>query len=263
VRSATIAQTSSNADGSFVFRDVPEGSYIVQVGGEAGFQSTEVNVLRHGAMQLSLLLKPLRTARGRVLLESDLGASNRPDPPYIAFVPTDFTRGPIVPSAVRTQVTADGEFELTQIASPGMLAVLPTPGWALSRILLNGRDITHTPYDFGAADVSGLEVIMTTRVGGVTGTVRANNRPLEDASVFVFGAAATTPMYLLRTMQAAKTDAQGRFRIGGLVPGRYLVSARTFHPESMDIEALMNLRADATQVTVTERADTSVALVIR
>ena len=93
--------------------------------------------------------------------------------------------------------------------------------------MLNGRDITDTPYDFQSADVNGLEVVLTSRLGAVTGTVLDAGRPSANATIVMFGADEATWMFPSRFITVARPNWQGAFSMRGLLPGRYLAVATT------------------------------------
>ena len=99
-------------------------------------------------------------------------------------------------------------------------------GWALVRVRHEGRDITDTPSDFQSADVSGLEVVLTNRVGSVSGTVTSGGQPAAKTLVVIIGADDTS-WIIWRTMVNAVTDDRGRFAWGALMPGRYLAVVAT------------------------------------
>ncbi len=130
-------------------------------------------------------------------------------------------------------------------------------------MLVQGRDITYTPYDFQSADVDGIEVIFTSRVGSISGTVVTAGQPVADTSVVVFGADATTWMHLALTLRGGVTNAQGVFSIGDLLPGRYLALALPGQSRQyLDPNALLTLRSVATPVVVSEGATSTVTLAV-
>jgi len=63
-----------------------------------------------------------------------------------------------------------------------------------------------------------------TPTGSISGTVvDSNGEPMENCNVFVESA---------RGGQSSQTDAQGRFRIGGLMPGKYRIEATPDEPQT-------------------------------
>ena len=134
-------------------------------------------------------------------------------------------------------------------------------GWTLARVVLQGRDITDVPYDFQSGDVDGIEVVLTKRVGGITGTALDGDKPADPVAVVVFGADGDSWPYLSRTLRAVQPQS-GAFTVRGLLPGRYFaVAVRPGTPRSSE-EALRALRSLATPVVVSEGADAAIKLSI-
>jgi hypothetical protein len=141
-----------------------------------------------------------------------------------------------------------------------VMRVSAPAGWALARVRHEGRDITDTPFDFQSADVRGLEVVLTNRVGSVSGTVISGGQPAAKTLVVIIGADDTSWTYLTRTMINAMTDDKGRFAWGALVPGRYLAVVATGDMRLADHASLLALRSLGVPFTVSERANTVVNL---
>jgi len=178
----------------------------------------------------------------------------------IAFLPTSFTTGPVGSNRIAVTINPDWTFEIPNLAWFGVLRVTAPPGWALLRVRHEGRDITDTPFDFQSADVSGLEVVLTNRLGTVSGTVTNAGQPATAAAVLVFGADDTNWTHMSRTAKSGRTDERGTFSVGGLVPGRYLAVAIPAQPTLAQQTNLLALRSLATPFTVSERTNTVVNL---
>jgi hypothetical protein len=118
------------------------------------------------------------------------------------------------------------------------------------------------PYDFESGDVDGIEVVLTKRVGNITGTVQGFAPATGAVSIVVFGADGDSWPYLSRTLRFTQTDETGAFRFRGLLPGRYLAVAVRFGTPQSSAEALQKLRSSATPVVVTEGVDTTIKLTI-
>jgi hypothetical protein len=203
------------------------------------------------------------TARGRVLFEGDAPApAKEPLNLMIAFQPTSYTTGPVGSNRIAVTIHPDWRFEIPNLAWYGVLRVSPPTGWALARVRHEGRDITDTPFDFQSADVSGLEVVLTNRVGAVSGTVTSGGQPAAKVSVVVFGADDTSWTYLSRTMTGGRTDDRGAFTVGALVPGRYLAVAMSGSMGLADHAALLRLRSLGVPFTLSEGTTTVVTLTL-
>lgn len=160
-------------------------------------------------------------------------------------------------------VELDWTFQISGLSSPGVIrADELAGGWVLARVLHQGRDITDVQYDFQSGDVDGLEVVLTKRVGGITGTVQEGLKPADAVSVVIFGADGDSWPYLSRTLRFTQTNESGAFTVRGLLPGRYLAVAVTSGTRPASPGDIQKLRATAIPVVVSEGADTAVKLTI-
>jgi hypothetical protein len=267
VRAMIMARTTAATDGSFRYRDVPEGAYVLQgmAAGQFGSSPVTVAAAPDGAPRpVALTLRPLATARGRVVFE---GGASPPAPGTggISFQPTDFTSGPAGSNRIASATAADWSFQVPNLAWHGVLrwsATSTRPAWVLSRVMLQGRDITDTPYDFQTADVNGLEVVVTNRVGSVSGTVVSGGEPVPEAGVFILGADSAAWTYFSRTLRTGRTNEHGAFNLTGLLPGRYLAVAMSSRNPPVDPNSIVALRSLATPIVVVEGANAALTLTI-
>ena len=269
--------TTTAGDGSFVFRNVPQGSYVIQ----------GVTGLRYGTMSVTaafppeadnspivFTLLPLRTARGRIIFEGDSQPQEtdrfvvnvRPTEPAlrVATVGTIST----VPLESGSTVTGppDWMFQVRGLSFRGVVGLYgvssarPGSAWVVTRVMLRGRNITDEAYDFQAEDVDGLEVVVTDRVGAVTGTVTDAGSAAASVNVMVFGAENSSPNYLSRTTKTVQTDGKGAFQVTALLPGRYFVAATRAGVAPPNRDELRT-RATLINVTVGGRAEVSLTVV--
>ena len=157
-------------------------------------------------------------------------------------------------------VEADWTFQISGLSSAGVIRANDEAlDRSLARVVVNGRDITDVAYDFQSGDVDGIEVVLTRRVGGISGTVA--DRAIDALAVVVFGADGDSWPYLSRTLHVVQPALTGAFNVPGLLPGRYFaVAVRSGTPRTP--EALATLRSVATPVVVTEGANTAIKLTI-
>jgi len=157
-------------------------------------------------------------------------------------------------------VALDWTFQIPGLSSAGVIRTGEFMGWSLARVVVQGRDITDVLYDPQSGDLDGIEVVLTRRVGGITGTV--SDRGIDPVAVVVFGADGDSWPYLSRTFRAVPPSLSGAFTVPGLLPGRYFaVAVRSGVPRSSE-EALRALRSVATPVVVSEGVDTAIKLSI-
>ena len=270
IRGVLISEATSDGDGRFEYRDVPEGTYSVQATATSAFGNSTLVVAGStgGAdLPLGVVLKPLVTARGRLVFEGEPVTSGRG---WIVMVhPTDFLAAPIGSNALQYTIPPnaalkrDARFEVPNLAFRGVVRLGAPSPWTLRQVRLNGRDITDTPWDFAAEDVNGLEVVVTDHVGSVSGSVQRGNQPAANATVLILGAENDSLQYVLRTIRGSQTDAGGAFSIPALLPGRYVAVALPGAGPVRDPAQLLKLRGQGMSVVVTERADTKIVLTIR
>jgi hypothetical protein len=169
----------------------------------------------------------------------DVIASFGPAPP-LATVQPDGT--------VRYQCIGPGKWRLTGT---------PPAGWSIRSALVNGRDILDEPLELKPGQpVSGLTVTLTDRPTELTGTVSdASGQPTSDYSMFAF----TTDRALWTTAprrisSAVRLSSDGKYRIVGLPPGEYYVTAITdFDPAQLsDSSFLESLISTSAKVTLGE-----------
>ena len=101
------------------------------------------------------------------------------------------------------------------------------PGWLLKTVRLNGQDVTDKPIDLtGMAPISGVDVVVTSRGGEVSGTaLDAAGRPLPEGAVIVFAADSARWAAPSRFVKMATLDERGGFRVAGLPAASYLAVA--------------------------------------
>ena len=116
-------------------------------------------------------------------------------------------------------------------------ASLPA-GWSLRSAMLGDRDTLDVPFEVRLGEpIAGLTVTMTDRPTEITGTVSdAAGRPTSEYSMFAFSTEralwTTAPR---RVSGAARLSSDGRYRISGLPPGEYYLTAMNdFDPAQLD-----------------------------
>jgi 5-hydroxyisourate hydrolase-like protein (transthyretin family) len=268
---ASVRATAS-PDGTFSFRDLPEGNYVVQgmvqsqTPAENMFGAAHVSVAPAASKEprpVALMLRRAATVRGRVTF---IGGAPTPAPAGVVvfFQATDFSSGPVGGTGVPggSQMSGDRTFEISGFPQRGVLRVIPPPGWAVARILSQGRDIANAPFDFPDSDVSGIEVVVTNRVGSVSGKVVSGGQPAQGVIVVVFGAEGIDYLTFLLSVRSARTNAEGGFSVSGLLPGRYLAVAIPVSNAMDDQAKVAALRSVATPVLVLEGGNAAVQLLI-
>jgi hypothetical protein len=219
--------TRTAADGAFELRDVPPGTYSIRAGArnETAFETV---VVAGNVDNLQLVATSGSPVTGTVV--TDEGSL----PPFTASgvrlnLLTDSDR--VKPTVRVPAVNNDWTFSLSNVGGPFVFRVqgLP-PGWMLDAVRIGDRDITDVPFDvpLGGKDVSGLQLVITEKVGKIGGTVVTTDRgaPASDATVVVFSEDEDQWIFGSRFVRSARPASDGTYTIIGLPAGSYLVVAR-------------------------------------
>lgn len=144
-------------------------------------------------------------------------------------VPQQTNQATTIPNVSRSlSVAADGSFRLAGL-HPGKLRIFlnggPTKGLTLSRIELNGANVTSSGLDIAeGAQVSGVRVVVAYGSGVLRGQVNfTNGTAPTGARVYVFARRAGAEE---QNSGWAEADARGRFVMENLPAGEYEVQAR-------------------------------------
>jgi len=155
----------------------------------------------------------------------------------------------------------DWSFDIGPVAAIGVVRAVTPPGWALKSVMLDGKDITDTSNDFRMADVGGIDVLLTSHVGSLDGTVQDGDKPALEYGVVVFPDDKDKWTFPSRFVTLARPSQQGAFTVPNLLPGRYLVVAVPALPGmEADPAWLASMRASATPVTIGDGANTKTVL---
>ena len=162
------------------------------------------------------------------------------------------------PASGMLRVGADGSFDARVSVGTGVLRLQRGEGgagWFLKSIRIDGRDVADGPIDFGTLDSKSVEVVLTQQRGTVTGTV-ADRRaaPTVDCLVVVFPPDVVDWTPATERIALTRPDQNGRFELGGLAPGQYLLAAvdSLESGEERNPETLERLRSVAVSITLAD-----------
>ena len=199
--------TSTKADGAFTFVNVEPGEYVLQAvfatsaTPEPELVSVPLTVAGDQDITgLTLVTYPGAFVSGTLIMEDGgpAGAGHytggagqnaaRTDQASAGVKSSAFSirasggaGGLTLPGASRVSVRDDGTFTFRALMGPNLLRLGSAPaGWTLRSIVLDGRDITDTPYDFKSGQkVTTLDVTVTRQAARLDGAVRGRSRPSD------------------------------------------------------------------------------------
>jgi protocatechuate 3,4-dioxygenase beta subunit len=269
-------------DGNFTLNSVAPGDYMVTVrsvtvmtsdggdmmtfrasiggdGSDGEAASLPLTVSGEDMANVVIVTSKGATASGRLVFE---GSANPPAMPTMTGVRITAASaemdGPALGGGGAGQAKEDGSFQLRGLAGRRLLraANLP-PGWALKAVRLNGDDITDSGIEFKPGqDVSGLEIVATSKQTEISGTVTASNgSAIKDYTVVVFSDDSQYwSLPLTRWVTGTRPDQEGRFRVRNMPPGSYNIIAVDYVEAGSwgDPELLERLKARARRVTLAD-----------
>jgi hypothetical protein len=220
-----------DGSGSFRLPNVAPGRYQLQArtgGREGELARMDITVGTENVEGLTLVTGPGTIVSGTIVADTGEPFDFRPQNVQIsgrAATPDaqGFGGGP-----GGSRVGDDWTFSLRNIVDPIVIRAAAPQGWTLKSVTLNGQDITDTPMEFPPGQpVSGVQVVLTRKIGSVSGLVTdTRGNPALDATVVVFPANEKLWTYQSRFIRAARPDQEGRYRVTPLPgPEQYLIVA--------------------------------------
>lgn len=236
--------TATDGNGTFTFPSVPTGLYSLRAAmaspREAGtgapierplWSNVPVGVGQNDIDDFVIVLQAGIRISGRLEFEG-IG----PKPPTglqqvpLVIEPDDST--PVIPIPTPpARVESNGQFTTAPLAGGRyFVRVAGSPvGWMFKAAMYDGRDVSETPLELEAGDVSGLTITFTARWTGLRGVVRSARGDADaTALVIVFPADAqrwsnfgVSP----RRLRSTRTNKYGEYQLTSLPPGDYLVVA--------------------------------------
>lgn len=286
----SVARTSTDAAGRFVFPLVPPGAYRVVAQRLATTRFGPDVVLpppgppraadRVGASAEQSIVVGDRDVTG-IALQLGLGAQvsgrvefrgTRPDPAtmreWLVFVtPLDPMSHNFPPRPYSVTPDAKDGFAIRDVA-PGRYVVTITdrPDVSLFAVMVGGRDVTERPFTVEGKDLQDVVVELTDRPAEIAGTVRRRTgSPDPDAGVVLFPTDRTRWSEVrngARMFRSARVSSTGTFSVKPVLPGDYFVAAIADDATAdfPDTKFLDALAAVATTVRVAAGAASSVTL---
>ena len=219
--------------GAFVFSAVVPGSYSLRatqtITGPGGAQTQFVDmplVVSGDTDGVTAVMSPPLRVSARLQFEGSTPAPPIQAPRFTNLFSLDPVERAAPPVIYRSEVSND----TVTLSAPGpgryRVRVANSPaGWMFKGAMLNGVDVSETPFDL-AKDVTSLVLVFTDRWSGMSGNVVGAGA--DTATVVAF----TTDTQLWqapggnpRRLRNTRAAASGQFGFGSLPPGEYYVAA--------------------------------------
>lgn len=246
--------TSTGDGGNMTFTMLRSETVGGAAGGGQESGSIPLTVSGEDMSNVMIVTTKGATATGRVVYEG--GSKPTTNTLRISAAATD-QDGPMTLVSGSSSVTPEGTFEIRGLSGPRIFRVNNIPsGWVLKAVRVNGTDITDNGIDIKSAEaISGVEVILTSKVTEVKGSVKAGNDPATDYTVVIFSdepekwRAPTS-----RHIATGRPNQQGQFVVKNLPAGSYYAIALDYIPQGEwnDPEILERLKTKATSFSVAE-----------
>ena len=260
---------STDEQGRFQMRNIPPGNYrLVARGRPAG--NAEVPVSDPGEVGslpltvnsdlegLVVMTSPGATITGQIVFEHgppQLPAGQQSFQMRVNGMMADPEGGMGMNTPQGAIVTPDLTFTMKGLHGE-LLLRSAGPGMILKAVTAGGRDVTDTPYEFKNGEQ--VTLVMSTRPATLEGTVSdVSGKPVTDAAILVFSDDKSVWRSNATRTRRGNVDAAGKYRVLGLLPGRYYVVAMprerlNVSPFAQDAAFFEALVKDATTFVVGE-----------
>jgi hypothetical protein len=268
---ALTLMSVSDAAGAFTFLAVPQGQYTLRASshstpgprrdGDVYWLSMPLAVSGEDVDGVVALMRPALRITARLEFE---GTTPRPIPH--ASLGNQFTPAPFAlePEDSLTGLTIGGLAGTTGAQGFTLAGFLPgkyrvrvqnsPPGWMFKSAMLNGVDVSETPFEF-TRDVPDLVLTFTDRWSGMGGVVQGTGAGGAMVLMFTTNTQAwETTGTAPRRLRSTRANAKGEFGLSSVPPGDYYVIAVAEEqaPDWRDPQTLEALARQATQVSIGE-----------
>jgi hypothetical protein len=262
-------------DGSFEFRDLAPGSYLITTGSVLFATTLEASlpaqlgapanpnppssrlvgraVVQVGEQDVDNVVVPLgegALVTGRVRMQGEEPGRPSPWPGLVLSAADGQGEEPIA-----AQVKPDGTFRIPRIV-PNRYSVqvdgLPDNVYVKS-VHFEGRDITGQDLDLASGAGGALEIVLSPDAAGIAGIVRAADGEAAAGATVQVCAGDDTVKYV-------SSDENGQYKVGGLPPGDYRVLAWEEVDPGLSLDAAFrsHFESQTAAVKLSERAHPTV-----
>jgi hypothetical protein len=240
-------------------RIAPQGAMIMN-GRQIPDMPEFANVDLHADSDITdfvITTRPTLSIAGRVMFVDGMPPAVPGGPDPLRSIRVSATSPPgsgMFGGGTNVEVASDLSFTLKGLWSAAIVRVNGLPrNFVVKQVLVGTQDITDRPHEFVDRESGELQILLTSRVSGVEGSVAdASGKPAVDAIVLVL----LTPedgrhASFYRT---ATVDPHGRFRLQSLRSGSFLVIAipRERLPRALDQEAIDAIAKEGQPLTLND-----------
>jgi hypothetical protein len=226
-------------DGSFTVGGLTPGEYRLLVRGLPLLGSSErvtasavVTVGGDDVTGIRLMAGKPSFATGKVVIgDARAAQSLRASGLHVIAVPDDEMTSALSDTNEPPAVNDDWSFQVTLPPGRTRLHMFGTPpGWDVKAVRSGGIDVTDVGLDVKPnEDLTNIEIELTNRVTEITGRVTdERGEAVKDYAVVIFAGDRQRWGSHSRSVRTARSDQDGRFKIGGLPSGEYFAYAVDF-----------------------------------
>jgi protocatechuate 3,4-dioxygenase beta subunit len=207
-----------DSDGSFVFPNVPPGTYVVTATEQDGVApaSAALSVMVTAKNVEGIVLKPQSSGELPGTISMSVADVRPPNGVQVVLEAADT----LMPRPPRAAVGDDGKFTLKNLAAGRYIAHVQLPDNLYVRsVRYRGLDVTENGFEFGGGIPAPLLISLSASGAVVEGRVRgADGFPMPGAVVALVPSLRRYSRYKETT-----TDQNGAFTIAGVAPGEYKI----------------------------------------
>lgn len=245
--------SGARPDGTFSLPADP-GEHTVYAEGDGSVAMQHVSVTGEDVTDLQLVLRKPARVSGRVVIDGAV----KPDGTRIAI---EAWSPESLGMRRAVAVVTNGAFSFADLIGARVFRLASAPGLTLTAVTLAGRNVLDLPVEFkGGEHITDAVIVLSATPAQLSGTVAGpDHRPVTDVSVVLF---AEDRQQLPSRAYWVRPDTTGRFAVGGLAPGEYLIAlvADVDDTQWSAPAYLDSLRGGATKVSLANDEKKTIAL---
>lgn len=213
----SFKQTSVRADGTFEFRNVEPGNYVL-LGGMTGWGNPGMAAKLFGRQDVNVGGDDVKGVKLVMAAGVNIAGTVRREDGKAGPWPSVFLRETAGRNSMPGYPDEAGAFGFTNLAPSQFVVNVSAvpPGLYVKSIRFGTQDAMHALLDLTGGGGGALEVVLSSKVGSISGVVK------NGAGIVALWP--RTPE-MMGGVRSASLDQNGRFEIGDLGPGGYFIAA--------------------------------------